>query len=535
MTAALRPFWRYYGGKWRAAPRYPAPRYDTIVEPFAGAAGYSLRYPDRQVVLIERDPMVAETWRWLIGASRADVLAVPLVDDARDLPGGTPAGAFNLVRLLSSNACHSVGYALSAGMKRDRERGGKTSGWSEAMRERVAAQVERIKHWRVIEGDYTQAPDVEATWFIDPPYDNRAGRAYKFHDIDYPALGEWCRTRRGQVIACENDGATWLPFRPLYSVTTRINGAKGEGGRTSTEAIWTNDDTPSETKGDDMPARIAFDGEPTDRTCREACAAARAQHGDFVALVVAGSRCAASVAQHAAVSAYTPDEQRDADVAVAFAADGTWTLSEQVSEHTTTHLFHAEEHSMQATQTHQFLWLDLETTGLDPASGVPLEFAAVLCEDARGDDFRVVQSFTSAIHHEVDALDALRIDRTVLDMHAANGLWKDVQLASVSVADVDAFLAALAADLTGGRERAVRLAGSSVHFDLAWCRVHFPTFARYLSHRVLDVTTLRAAVDVWAPAPVEWPRRDAHRALDDVLASIAEARVARAALFGGGK
>jgi hypothetical protein len=32
----LRPFWRYYGGKWRAAPRYPAPRYDTIIEPFAG-------------------------------------------------------------------------------------------------------------------------------------------------------------------------------------------------------------------------------------------------------------------------------------------------------------------------------------------------------------------------------------------------------------------------------------------------------------------------------------------------------------------
>ena len=189
----------------------------------------------------------------------------------------------------------------------------------------------------------------------------------------------------------------------------------------------------------------------------------------------------------------------------------------------------------QTMQAHQFLWLDLETTGLDPASGVPLEFAAVLCEDARGDDFRVVQSFTSAIHHEVDALDALRIDRTVLDMHAANGLWKDVQLASVSVADVDAFLAALAADLTGGRERAVRLAGSSVHFDLAWCRVHFPTFARYLSHRVLDVTTLRAAVDVWAPAPVAWPKRDAHRALADIMASIAEARVARAALFGGGK
>ena len=39
----LKPFWRYYGGKYRAAPAYPPPRLGTIVEPFAGSAGYSLR------------------------------------------------------------------------------------------------------------------------------------------------------------------------------------------------------------------------------------------------------------------------------------------------------------------------------------------------------------------------------------------------------------------------------------------------------------------------------------------------------------
>jgi hypothetical protein len=31
------PFWRYYGGKYRAAPLYPAPRHKTIVEPLAMA------------------------------------------------------------------------------------------------------------------------------------------------------------------------------------------------------------------------------------------------------------------------------------------------------------------------------------------------------------------------------------------------------------------------------------------------------------------------------------------------------------------
>lgn len=190
------------------------------------------------------------------------------------------------------------------------------------------------------------------------------------------------------------------------------------------------------------------------------------------------------------------------------------------------------------TKTHEFLWLDLETAGLDPRTGRVLEFAAVLCEDARGDNLTVVAQYVGVIGASPDVLDSLEIDPAVMRMHAANGLWADVRANAASAApttieDVDAFLAALADSLTGGLRHRVVLAGSSVHFDLAWCRVHFPRFAEYLSHRVLDVTTLRRAVDSWAPKPVAWPARGAHRALDDILASIGEARVARAAMFGG--
>ncbi len=40
---------------------------------------------------------------------------------------------------------------------------------------------------------------------------------------------------------------------------------------------------------------------------------------------------------------------------------------------------------------HRFLWLDLETTGIDPAAGLILEYAAVLCDDARDDFARVAR------------------------------------------------------------------------------------------------------------------------------------------------
>jgi len=111
--------------------------------------------------------------------------------------------------------------------------------WGEVIRERVASQVAFISHWTVIEGDYSQAPDLEATWFIDPPY-AEAGRLYRHSskNIDYVALGNWCKTRKGQVIVCENEGATWLPFR-FFMATKSTPGSRGKAK--SQEVIWTNE------------------------------------------------------------------------------------------------------------------------------------------------------------------------------------------------------------------------------------------------------------------------------------------------------
>jgi len=68
------PFWHYFGGKWRAAPHYPAPRHRRIIEPFAGSAGYSMRHHEHDVVLVEKNPIIAEMWRYLIAVKPADGL-----------------------------------------------------------------------------------------------------------------------------------------------------------------------------------------------------------------------------------------------------------------------------------------------------------------------------------------------------------------------------------------------------------------------------------------------------------------------------
>lgn len=235
----LRPFWRYYGGKWLHALRYPAPRHRTIVEPFAGSAGYALRYARHKVILVEKYAAIAEIWRYLIAVSPAEILALPIVTHVDEIPANTPVAARHLIRQLFAAGVARPQNKLSAGFIRQQEQHPTWSrGFDEIMRARIARQVEMIRHWTIIEGDYTLAPDIEATWFIDPPYNNTAGMKYPWgpKKLDYPLLATWCRARAGQVIVCENEGADWLPFRPFGRFRRGINNTEG-----SAEAIWLNE------------------------------------------------------------------------------------------------------------------------------------------------------------------------------------------------------------------------------------------------------------------------------------------------------
>lgn len=60
----------------------------------------------------------------------------------------------------------------------------------------------KVKHWELINGDYMEAPDIKATWFIDPPYKGEAGLGYRFgsNTLDYRILAEWALKRKGELI-----------------------------------------------------------------------------------------------------------------------------------------------------------------------------------------------------------------------------------------------------------------------------------------------------------------------------------------------
>jgi hypothetical protein len=237
MTKGLYQFLSYYGAKKRSAKHYPPPTNNTIIEPFAGSAGYSLLYYDRQVKLYDINPKLVAVWSYLIKATKSDILNLPLLtpEDTVD--------SFNI----SQEEKWFIGWWLhmSAGgapRKRLSPWGcsklitNSGSAWGYKCRERIANQVDRIKHWTIDLMSYDQIPNQEATWFIDPPYQGKNGKAYKYHSIDYDNLSQWCQNRIGQSIACEEYGANWLPFKPLKQVSTH-----GGARHKMPEGIWTND------------------------------------------------------------------------------------------------------------------------------------------------------------------------------------------------------------------------------------------------------------------------------------------------------
>ena len=231
----LRPFFGFYGGKWRdALKHYPEPAHATIVEPFAGSAGYALRYAHRRVILCEIDPVLAEVWRYLIRVKPKEILSIP------DLQ---PDWSVDNLKV-SQEAKWLVGFWLNRGIASPRKSPSKWmrdgirpgSFWGPRVRHTIASQVDSIRHWQVHNCSYLECPTPRAaTWFVDPPYEG-AGRHYRFSSahIDFAALADWCKSRPGQVIVCENKGATWLPFRELADVkTTRAD-------RRSREVMWLN-------------------------------------------------------------------------------------------------------------------------------------------------------------------------------------------------------------------------------------------------------------------------------------------------------
>lgn len=192
-------------------------------------------------------------------------------------------------------------------------------------------------------------------------------------------------------------------------------------------------------------------------------------------------------------------------------------------------------------------------TGLDPDNDVILEIYCFITDgqlnlvkmgdaidgslmdkkDAGRDD----PGWGTIIHVPKERLD--QMDDWCTDHHGSSGLTASVLASKVTHEQAaDGLLEYIRRFIP--RPRLGLLAGSSVHADKAFLRkAPYDRVMDHLHYRILDVSTIKEAVRRWTPkVPEEQYKKDKvehkeskHRARDDILDSIAEARRYKRMLF----
>lgn len=216
------PMFKWFGSKWLSAKRYPKPEHNKIIEPFAGGAGYSLNYCDKEVYIWEDDPNISRLWFWLINeATSSDILDIPInVSEGTDIRTlGLSKGQSLLLKHWQRT--NNVGDCWTISPW-----GNLPGQWTENTRARVAEEHKAINHWKISES--VNFIDTPATWFIDPPYIYNYRYRSTLPEFNFNALSSMVQTisKDSQVIVCEakrkEDGKIpdYLPFVESHSSVT---------------------------------------------------------------------------------------------------------------------------------------------------------------------------------------------------------------------------------------------------------------------------------------------------------------------------
>ena len=159
----------------------------------------------------------------------------------------------------------------------------------------------------------------------------------------------------------------------------------------------------------------------------------------------------------------------------------------------------------------RLLWLDMEMTGLDVEIERVIEVAAIITDM----DFNMIETYYTVVQQPEVFLE--NMDDWNRKHHTQSGL-----VAKVPTGKDPSLVDQELRDLTHkhfGKERAI-LCGNSIFQDRKFIDLYFTEFAKTLHYRMLDVTSWKIIMN--EKYNVEYQKKDAHRALDDIRESIEE-------------
>ena len=164
------------------------------------------------------------------------------------------------------------------------------------------------------------------------------------------------------------------------------------------------------------------------------------------------------------------------------------------------------------------VWLDLEMTGLEPATDHILEIATLVTDTQLN---VLAEGPVLAIHQPEAVLTAM--DDWNKEHHGASGLLVRVLASQIDVAAAEEeTLRFLNQWVPAGKSP---LCGNSICQDRRFLARAMPRLEAWFHYRNLDVSTVKILAQRWAPAVAEaFKKESAHLALADIRESIAELR-----------
>jgi oligoribonuclease len=162
------------------------------------------------------------------------------------------------------------------------------------------------------------------------------------------------------------------------------------------------------------------------------------------------------------------------------------------------------------------IWIDLEMTGLYPATDRIIEIAVIVTDPQL--NVRI-EGPTLAVHQSNAALDAM--DAWNKGTHGRSGLIDRVKASTLDEAQAEAqIIAFLKEHVPAGKSP---MCGNSVCQDRRFLANYMPALETFFHYRNLDVSTLKELAKRWKPGIMDgFKKAQAHTAMADIRESIEE-------------
>jgi len=162
------------------------------------------------------------------------------------------------------------------------------------------------------------------------------------------------------------------------------------------------------------------------------------------------------------------------------------------------------------------IWIDLEMTGLYPATDRIIEIAVIVTDPQL--NVRI-EGPTLAVHQSTVALDAM--DAWNKGTHGRSGLIERVKASTLDEAQAEAqIIAFLKEHVPAGKSP---MCGNSVCQDRRFLANYMPALETFFHYRNLDVSTLKELAKRWKPGIMDgFKKAQAHTAMADIRESIEE-------------